>query len=62
LGLGVSLLLARLLAQYLIGVGPLDPVTLMGVPLALLAASTLAAFLPARRAGRVSPTTALKAD
>jgi len=61
-GLGASLLLARLLAQYLIGIGPLDPVTLGGVTLALLAASAIAAFVPARRASRVSPTTALKAD
>ena len=61
-GLGASLLLARLLVQYLIGIAPLDPVTLVGVTLALLAASTIAAFLPARRASRVSPTTALKAD
>jgi ABC-type antimicrobial peptide transport system permease subunit len=61
-GLGASLLLARLLAQYLIGIGPLDPVTLGGVTLALLAASAIAAFAPARRASRVSPTTALKAD
>jgi predicted permease len=61
-GFGASLLSARLLAQYLIGVGPLDPVTLAGVPLVLLSVSALAAFVPARRAGRVSPMLALRAE
>ena len=53
---------SRLLEAHLYGVGPLDPVTI-GAAIALLTASALvAAWLPARRAARVDPTIALRAE
>ncbi|HET9982947.1 MAG TPA: ABC transporter permease [Longimicrobiales bacterium] len=62
LGLVLSALLARTLSGFLYGVPALDPVTFVGVPLVLLAAGALAAFLPARRAARVDPVVVLKAE
>lgn len=59
-GLVAGVLLARLAAALLYGVEPLDPVTLAAVPLMLLAIVLLAAFIPARRAARIDPVTALR--
>jgi predicted permease len=61
-GLTVSIAVGRLLEGMLFGVRALDPVTLSLVPLLLLVVATVAAYLPARRAGRVSPIAALKAE
>lgn len=61
-GLALAVIAGRLLEGMLFGVRALDPVTLAMVPLLLVAVSALAAYLPARRAGRVSPIAALKAD
>ena len=46
--------------KLLFDVDALDPWTFVGVPLALGAAALLAAYLPARRASRVHPVTALR--
>jgi len=58
----LSLGIARLLGNFLYGVSATDPVTyaLVGAGLALVAA--LASWLPARRATRVDPMTALRAE
>lgn len=61
LGLGASLLLTRFVDRLLFQVGRNDPAVLVGVPLMLLAAGLVAAALPARRATRVDPMTALRA-
>ncbi len=61
-GVAAAMVVSRLIGQWLIGVAPWDPVTLAGVPLLLLAVSAVAAFLPARRASRVDPTEALRAE
>jgi putative ABC transport system permease protein len=62
LGLILSLLAGQALASMLYKVSPADPVAL-GVAILLLASTTLiACFLPARRATRVSPTEALRAE
>jgi len=62
IGVVAAMALAHLLAEWLIGVRPWDPVTLVGVPLVLLAVATVAALLPARRASRVDPSEALRAE
>ena len=64
IGVGGGLLAAagvtRLLSSLLFGVGPLDPVTYLAVPLVLLAAAAAASYLPARRAVRVDPAITLR--
>ena len=57
-----SLLLGRLIEGFLFAVGPRDPAVYATVLVALLAAATLAAWLPARRAGQVEPTEVLKGE
>lgn len=62
LGLAGSIWLSRFLESQLYAVEPTDPVTLASVCGVLLLVSMLAAFLPARRATRVDPLTALRTD
>ena len=64
LGIGVMLALAigRVLAQMLFQVSPTDPLALLASATLLSAAALLACFLPARRATRVSPMTALRTE
>jgi putative ABC transport system permease protein len=61
-GLAAALLLARLLQGLLFGVGALDPLTFALVPAVLTVVALAAAWVPARRAGRISPVSALRAD
>jgi ABC-type antimicrobial peptide transport system permease subunit len=62
LGLGLALLVARLLSQLLFGVGAFDPATFVAVPALLGVVALLAAYLPARKASRVDPVSALRAE
>ena len=57
-----ALVLAQFASGYLIGIGPFDLPTLVGVPLLLLAVSAVAAWIPAHRASRINPVQALRAD
>jgi predicted lysophospholipase L1 biosynthesis ABC-type transport system permease subunit len=52
----------RMLASQLYGVSWIDPMSLAATSTALLAAAGIAAFLPARRAARIDPVQALRAD
>jgi hypothetical protein len=58
-GLAAALVLTRLMRAVLFEISPTDPLTLVVVPLALLAVSSLACWLPARRAARIDPVRAL---
>jgi putative ABC transport system permease protein len=60
LGFALSLLVMPLLQSQLYAVQPRDPLTLAGVPAALVAVAVLAALVPARRAMRVDPVKALR--
>jgi len=62
LGLVASLALSRLLAGVVTEVSPRAPTTLAAVAATLLAAGALACWLPAWRATRVDPVTALRAE
>ena len=58
----LSLGLAQAVQQFLYGIGAMDPVTFVGVPLILGGVALLAALIPARRASRVNPVNALKSE
>jgi predicted permease len=62
LGLLISSFAARLLSSLLFGVGWNDPTVLVSVSLLLLTVTVVAAAIPARRASRVPPASALQAD
>jgi putative ABC transport system permease protein len=62
IGIGASFALARVLQSYLYQTTPTDPVTLVGVSLAFIAAGALACLGPAWRATTVDPMLALRAD
>jgi predicted permease len=60
LGLGAAWAVAHLMSSFLYGVPPHDPVTFTFVPLFLASVALLACWLPALRAARVDPLTALR--
>ena len=57
-----ALILTRYLASLLFEVGRLDPATYAVVGVTLLLAGVLACWIPARRAARVDPLTALRSE
>ena len=61
LGLVAGFAVARLLAGQLPGVSSTDPLTYAGIAALVAAIALLATWLPARRASRIDPMTALKA-
>jgi putative ABC transport system permease protein len=61
-GLISALGLTRFLAHLLHGVSPMDPLTFAAVPALLVLVSTAAAYLPARRAGKIDPIIALRSE
>jgi predicted permease len=62
LGLVASRLLWRAFDSMLFGVTANDAVTLAGMPLVLAIVAGIAGYLPARRASRIDPSIALRAD
>lgn len=61
-GLLGALALSGLIKSMLFGVGPRDPLTFLAAPAVLMLVAVLAAYIPARRAARVSPMEALRAE
>ena len=61
-GLTAALLTTRLLGSLLYGVSPRDAVTFTTVAVALILVTLLANWIPARRAARIDPLVALRAD
>ena len=64
LGLGTVIALAstRVLSRFLYGVSPFDPVTFASAATVLALVALVAALLPARRATRIDPIIALRAE
>jgi ABC-type antimicrobial peptide transport system permease subunit len=62
LGLAASIAAGRLIASLLYGVKPHDTAPLALAALLLAAATGMAAYLPARRAARLDPMTALREE
>jgi putative ABC transport system permease protein len=62
IGLTAAFAAARVLARFLYGVRPNDPLTFASVAAVLLAVTLLASYIPARRALRVDPLAALRAE
>ncbi len=59
-GIGLAIALARLLEAFLFGVEPTDPATFAGVAILFTAVALLACYIPARRAAKTDPMTALR--
>ena len=62
LGAGASWALARALRGFLFGVTASDPVTFLGMLTVITMVAALAGYVPARRASRIDPMVALRAN
>ncbi|MFZ0393815.1 MAG: ABC transporter permease [Terracidiphilus sp.] len=62
LGAAISLMTARLVASLLYATSPWDAATYIGMAVTLLAVAAIAGYVPARRASRINPLVALRAE
>jgi putative ABC transport system permease protein len=60
--MAAALALSGLMKSLLFGIGPRDPLTFVATPLIFVVVALVAAYVPARRAARVSPMEALRAE
>jgi putative ABC transport system permease protein len=61
-GLGVAAIATRALQSMLFGVGAIDPVTFLVVPVLLTVTAFVASWIPASRVARADPAVALQAE
>jgi putative ABC transport system permease protein len=61
-GMLAALALSGLMKSLLFGISPRDPLTFVVAPAVFVAVALVAAYVPARRAARVSPMEALRAE
>jgi len=61
-GAAVAIVLMRLMSSLLFEVSPLDPATYAAVAVSLVAAATVASYVPALRATMVDPVESLRAE
>lgn len=61
-GLAAAVLLTRLMSGLLYGVRPTDPFTFGAVLLLVSAVALVAAYIPARRATRIDPVSAMRCE
>jgi putative ABC transport system permease protein len=61
-GLGVAFVLGRLLEARLYGISGRDPLAMLASVLLLITVALLACWIPARRAARTDPMTALRSE
>jgi ABC-type antimicrobial peptide transport system permease subunit len=62
IGILSALGLTRFIAAFLFGVQARDPLVFVGIPLALGVVALMAVWVPAVRASRVQPMTALRCE
>jgi ABC-type antimicrobial peptide transport system permease subunit len=62
IGLGAALATTRLISNLLFELSPYDPSTIAAAALLMAVVAALAGYLPARRASRVDPMTALRCE
>ena len=59
-GLAAAFVLSRVMESLLFGITATDPATFVAIPFVLVAAATLASYVPARRATKIDPVMALR--
>ena len=59
-GLAGALAITRVMASLLVGVNPTDPATFAGIAVLFAVVALLAAWVPARRASRLDPISAIR--
>ena len=62
LGVAASLALSRYLESLLFEISPTEPSALVGTVVILVCTALVACYLPARRAARMNPMEALRAE
>lgn len=60
IGAAGALVLTQFIRSFLFGINPSDPPTFLGISLILAGVAMLASYVPARRAMKVDPNTALR--
>jgi ABC-type antimicrobial peptide transport system permease subunit len=61
-GIACALIIARSLATLLFGLTPGDPTTAVAVSVVMIVTALTASYFPSRRAARINPTLALRAE